>query len=319
MNTPCVWITGAGGLIGSYLVREATLSAPGWRVCGLTRAELDLTDAPAVRARFLRDQPALVIHCAALSKTLACQQNPALARAVNVDATARLAELAADIPFIFLSTDLVFDGRQGHYAETDPVHPLTIYAQTKVASERMLLLNPRHTVVRTSLNYGTSPTGDRAFNEEFRKACQEGQTLTLFTDEFRCPLPAAVTARAIWALAACDRPGLYHLTGRERLSRWEIGQLLAAEDAEMQARLRPGSWRDYAGPTRAPDTSLNCAKIQGLLPFPLPAFSEWLRQEKQENTAKELAHDPPGVPDDQRLEKEGRGAGSVRSRGPGQS
>src|ERR1051325_905671 len=184
------WITGAGGLIGNYLLQTATAFAPDWEVNGLTRARLDLLDFDSVRRFFDHDKPQLVLHCAALTKTPACQENPDLARKLNVDATRLLAELATDIPFVFFSTDLVFDGRKRNYAETDPVNPLNVYAETKVAAEKAVLQNPRHTVIRTSLNLGRSPTADRSFNEERRRASESGKTLRLFTDGFRCPIPA---------------------------------------------------------------------------------------------------------------------------------
>ena len=273
---PLAWITGAGGLIGSYLLRTAASANTSWRARGLTRADFDLTDFPAVRQAFRRDRPQLVLHCAALSKSVACQQNPDLAQRLNVEVTRQLAELAADIPFIVFSTDLVFDGRQGHYAEQASVNPLSVYAETKVEAEQIVLANPRHTVVRTSLNYGDSPTGDRAFNEEMTRAWQEGRTLKLFTDEFRSPIPAAVTAWAVWELAALNQPGLYHLAGNERLSRWQIGQLLAVHWPHWRARMEPSSLREYQGAPRSPDTSLDSTKVQKLLSFPLPRFSEWL-------------------------------------------
>jgi dTDP-4-dehydrorhamnose reductase len=332
-----VWITGAGGLIGNYLVRSAPRYAPdataaqdcldplvgpravparsaeedgrrlenqgvrerGWplragtargpgepdaalTVVALSRATLDLTDASAVRAAFRRQAPQLVIHCAALSRSPACEANPALARQLNVEVTALLAELAADIPLFFLSSDLVFDGRKGNYDETAPGNPLGVYAETKAAAEQIILANPRHTVVRTSLNGGISPTRDRGFNEQMRLAWQAGQRMKLFTDEFRSPIPAEVTARAIWELAAPSRPGLYHVAGSERLSRWEIGQLLAARWPQLKPRIEPGSLREYSGAPRAPDTSLNCAKAQTLLSFPLPGLTKWLAAQPDE-------------------------------------
>ncbi len=271
-----VWITGAGGLIGSYLVRNAPRFAPDATVAALTRDRLDLTDTSALRAEFRRQEPQLIIHCAALSRSPECQANPTLARKLNVEVTARLAELAADIPLFFLSTDLVFDGRAGNYDETAPVSPLGIYAETKAAAEQIILGNPKHTIVRLSLNGGTSPTGDRGFNEQMRRTWQAGQTLKLFTDEFRSPIGAEVTVRAIWELAARSQPGLYHLAGSERLSRWQIGQLLAARWPELKPRIEPGSLKEYSGAPRAPDTSLNCAKAQQLLSFPLPGLTQWL-------------------------------------------
>jgi dTDP-4-dehydrorhamnose reductase len=271
-----VWITGAGGLIGSYLVRSAPRFMPDATVAALTRQRLDLADSAAVRSAFRRDNPQLVIHCAALSRSPECEANPTLARKLNVEVTALLADLAAAIPLIFLSTDLVFDGRAGHYDEAAPVHPLGVYAETKVAAEQILLANPNHTIIRTSLNGGTSPAGDRGFNEQMRRMWQAGQTLKLFTDEFRSPIPAEVTARAIWELTTRNKPGLYHVAGSERLSRMQIGHLLSARWPELKPRIEPGSLKEYRGAPRAPDTSLNCAKAQRLLSFRLPGLAEWL-------------------------------------------
>lgn len=277
-----VWITGAAGLIGNCLVRTAPRFAPGRRIGALTRMELDLLDFTAVRQAFHRDSPARVIHCAGLTQSPACQRDPELARRLNVDVTSVLAELAAEIQFVFFSTDLVFDGQAGHYDESAAVNPLSVYAETKAAAEKIVLANPRHTVIRTSLNGGTSPSGNRGFNEQLRLAFQSGRAVTLFTDEFRSPIPAVETARAVWELIALNDPGLYHVAGAERLSRWEIGQWVAARWPQLHPRLVAESLVHYQGAPRAPDTSLNCAKAQQRLSFPLPRLSEWLKTHPDE-------------------------------------
>src|SRR5437899_3272551 len=154
------WITGGGGLIGNALLQSAPRYAPERQVIGLTRPQLDLTDFDAVARMFHQQPPQLIIHCAALSRSPECEKNPALARTLNVEVTACLSELAADIPFILFSTELVFDGRTGNYDENAQPNPLSVYAETKVAAEQIVLANPRHTVVRISLNGGASPSGD---------------------------------------------------------------------------------------------------------------------------------------------------------------
>ncbi len=243
---------------------------------GLTRAQLDLFDSDAVMREFHADKPQLIVHCAALTKTQECQAKPAFTHRLNVEVTARLTELAAETAFVFFSSDLVFDGLRGNYVESDTINPVGVYAETKAAAERIVLANPRHTVIRTSLNAGKSLTGERAFNEQIRLAFEAGKTLTLFTDEFRCPIPAAVTSRAVWELAGRGATGLFHVAGSERLSRWQIGQLLAARWPQLHPNIEPESLETYQGAPRAPDTSLNCAKAQKLLSFRLPKFSEWL-------------------------------------------
>jgi dTDP-4-dehydrorhamnose reductase len=273
---PLAWITGANGLIGNHLVRTAPQFAPRWRVRALTRQQFDLLDIDVASREFKKDKPQLVIHCAAISTPAAAQANPALARRMNVEATKWLAELAAEIQFAFFSTDLVFDGRQGNYIETDATHPLHVYGETKLAAEEIVLKNPRHLVVRTSLNAGDSRAGNRGFNEQLRQALQAGQGMTLFTDEFRSPIPAGETARAVWELADKNCTGLFHVAGAEKLSRWQIGQLLVKRRPELAAKIKPGSARDFPGPPRALDTSLNISKAQKILSVPLPGLTDWL-------------------------------------------
>jgi dTDP-4-dehydrorhamnose reductase len=276
------WITGAGGLIGRYLAETKTADAAQFEIIPLSRALLDLTDFAAVEKRFRAERPALIIHCAAMSKSPDCKANPAKATKINVEATAQLANLAADGGFVFFSTDLVFDGRKGNYVESDPVNPLSAYAETKVRAEQIVLKNPRHTVIRTSLNVGASPSGVTAYNEQMLAAWKKGQTLNLFFDEFRCPIAASVTARAVWELAGQKQAGLYHLAGSERLSRVAIGELAAARHPELKAGIKPCSLREYQGEPRPADTSLNCSKIQKVLSFPLPGFTPYLRDHPEE-------------------------------------
>ena len=271
-----VWITGANGLIGNYLVRTAPKFAPAWQVRALTRQQFDLLDYVAVRREFREDQPQLVIHCAAMSSIAEAQVNPSLAHRINVEVTELLAKLSAEIQFVFFSSDLVFDGRKGNYVETDAVNPIHVYGETKVAAEKIVLKNPRHLVVRTSINGGISRGGRRGFNEQLRLAWKTGRKMKLFTDEFRCPIFAGETARAVWELATQNRAGLFHITGAEKLSRWQIGQLLAKRWPELKANIEPGSARDFPGPLRAPDTSFNISKVQNVLSAPLPGLTGWL-------------------------------------------
>ena len=271
-----VWITGANGLIGNYLVQTAPQFAPRWRVRSLTRADFDLLDFAAVERAFAQDKPQLIIHCAAIAVVSDAQKNPELARRVNVGITKFLAELAAEIPFVFFSTDLVFDGRKGNYSETDATNPLHLYGETKLAAEEIVLKNPRHLVLRTSINAGTSLAGNRAFNEQLRRSLQSaGAAMTLFADEFRSPIPAEATARTVWELVEKNFSGLYHVAGAEKLSRLQIGQLLIKHWPEVTAQIKSGSAKDFPGPPRALDTSLDIFKVQKVLSMPLPKFSEW--------------------------------------------
>ncbi len=297
-DRPRIWITGARGLIGHQLARWADELAPDHEVIPLARQDLDLTDRDAVGRRLAHDQPILVFHCAGLTRGPACEADPALAYHLNVEVTRHLLEDLRDAVFVYFSTDLVFDGMKGGYTEEDEPLPRSVYAQSKVDAEQAVLRSSRHVVLRTSLNYGASPTGDRSFHEDMLLAVRAGAVLRLFTDEYRSPIPAEVTARAAWeigraalGLAGADRhaSGLFHVAGAERLSRWEIGERLAAVHPELRGRIERASLVDYQGAPRSPDTSLDCSKAQGILSFRLPRFTDWLRRLEDP-----LAPDPCG-------------------------
>jgi len=273
---PKAWVTGSQGLIGAELLRSAAQFA----ARGISRETVDLLDATAVADLFRRERPALIIHCAAISRSPVCDTQPELARRSNVDVTRHLVELAAGIPFFFFSSDLVFDGKKGRYVEDDAPNPLSVYAETKAAAEEIVRLHPRHTIVRISLTGGKSKSGNRGFNEEMKNTWLAGKTLNLFTDEYRCPSSAPVIARAVWELATRQVHGTYHLCFAERLSRFEIGRLLAEKHPELNPRINPSSRKTYQGPPRPEDTSMNCTKVQKELSFVLPRFSDWLREDR---------------------------------------
>ena len=273
---PLVLITGAAGLIGHYLLKTAPRWAPRWEVRGITRQDVDLTDVACLSGVVRSLNPLAIIHCAALSRTKDCEQDPESARRINVEVTAHIAQLSQDIPFLFLSSGEVFDGRTGWYGETDEPNPINVYGRTKLQAEQAVLQNPRHTVVRIVLTAGTSEAGDRSFVEDMCRTAKAGKDVTLYADEFRCPLPAGVIARVIWELVDFKQSGLYHLGGSERLSRWEIGQVLLSWYPDLEGRLVQDSARNHTGAPRPADLSLRCDKIQRLLSFRIPGFREWL-------------------------------------------
>jgi len=275
---PLAWITGAGGLIGQEILRTASQYDLPWQPRAIKRSVVDLRDLRAVESLFRKEQPKLLIHGAAISRTPACEANPALAREVNVEVTRVLADLAQKIPMVFLSTDLVFDGEKGNYVEEDTPNPLQVYGQTKLEAEKILQHHPEHTIIRISLTGGTSKTGDRGFNEELKNIWRAGRALDLFTDEYRCPMAAETPAKAIWELALKKARGIYHLNGAEKLSRFEMGQLIAARHPELNPKIVAASRKSYKGAPRPADTSFNCAKIERLLSFKIPKLSEWLKE-----------------------------------------
>ncbi|MBM3892127.1 MAG: SDR family oxidoreductase, partial [Verrucomicrobia bacterium] len=221
-------VTGVSGLAGSHLLRQTAgrfESAGTWhsfRPEGLPgRLEpLDITDAAAVGAFLDGFQPQFIIHCAAMSDSVRAEREPVLARQLNVAATATLARHAKRIGarFVLLSSDVIFDGRKNApYVEDDPPSPLGVYAATKRDAELAVRAEcDDWLIVRTSLIYGPSPRGDRSVNERLGAAIREGRRVTLFVDEFRCPISVVDLASALLELADSSHTGVFHVAGPER-------------------------------------------------------------------------------------------------------
>jgi dTDP-4-dehydrorhamnose reductase len=245
------------------------------------RDGVDLTDYEALRTAFQEARPGIVIHAAALARIADCHRDPERARRVNTLGTHWLADLAAQARarLIQISTDLVFDGAQGHYGEDDPPSPVSVYGRTKADAEPAVLAGSRNAVARLSLLFGPSRQGRRSFFEEQVEALRRGRPVTLFTDEWRTPLGLRAAAAALVDLALSDVTGLLHLGGPQRMSRVEMGQRLAAflgaDASAIQAVERA------AVPSAEPrprDTSLDVSRWRRLFPAsPWPDLETSLR------------------------------------------
>jgi dTDP-4-dehydrorhamnose reductase len=239
--------------------------------------QIDLTHSDLVTAKLDEIAPDAIIHTAAASSPNFCQTHPETSARINIGASRLLAKICADakIPFVFTSTDLVFDGTKAPYLETDPVSPLNIYGEQKVAAEHEILQTyPQATICRMPLMFGMAPPTASSFLQPWLQALTNQQTLQLFVDEFRTPVSATTAARGL-LMALDGSSGILHLGGKERISRYEFGRLLAEVFEFDRSLLSPISQRDLpmAAP-RAADVSLDSTKAIAL-GYELPT----LRQE----------------------------------------
>lgn len=241
-------ITGASGFLGWHLCQ---LTQWQWQVYGtyhshaveipnVTLLSIDLTDFEAIKQLVRTLQPDAIIHTAALSSPNACQSDPSTSYQVNVTASCDLAGLSADagIPYVFTSSEQVFDGSNPPYREADPVCPINVYGEHKVAAEVGILSRcPDATICRMPLMFGAAPVAS-SFIQPWIKALRAGQSLDLFTDEIRNPVSGFDAAQGI-LLALEQIKGQIHLGGQESLSRYELGHLLAEVLDLTEAKLNP--------------------------------------------------------------------------------
>ncbi len=251
-------VTGAGGTLGGYLVRDlAGRGVPfvAWRGA----RDVDLTDDDALTRAFRGAGPDVVLHAAALARVSDCHRYPDRAFRVNTAVPARLAErcAAAGARLVQVSTDLVFDGERAPYREADVLAPQSVYARSKAEAERAVLARPGNVVARVSLLFGPALTGPPSFFDQQVEALRAGRPITLFQDEWRTPLDLPTAARALVELALADVEGVFHLGGPQRLSRLEMGRLLARHLGADLGLLRAVDRADVpAGEPRPRDTSL---------------------------------------------------------------
>ena len=283
-------VTGASGFLGWNLCQ---LAKPEWDVYGtyfshpgeipgVNLIKVDLRDFEEIKRIFHEIQPAAVIHMAAQSSPNFCQSHPIESHSINVTTACNIAGLCADssIPCVFTSTDLVFNGLNPPYRETDPVCPVSLYGEQKVmAEEGMLERYPLSAVCRMPLMFGMAIPPATSFMQPFIKTLREGQELSLFTDEFRTPVSGKTAAQGL-LLALEKVKGRIHLGGKERLSRYDFGRLLVEVLQLPETGLKKCRQKDVkmAAP-RPPDVSLDSsmAFAMGYSPLSLREELEELR------------------------------------------
>jgi len=268
-------LTGASGFLGWNVLN---VQQTDWQIVGITHQsslayknhsflQQDLTDCKCVKKLVHEVAPQVILHTAAISDSDYCQAHKEEAHAINVEASVTLANLAAerDIPMIFISSDLVFDGNNAPYKEMDTPNPLSAYGEQKVeAEEKVLANNPKACVCRVPLMFGESGPVAKSILQHTLKNLREGKPINLFTDEFRTPANAASVAKGLF-LALENQPRILHLGGAERISRFDFGMLIAKVFKIENTKITPTLRADLKLTMPRPaDVSLDSGKALGL-------------------------------------------------------
>jgi len=180
-----------------------------------------------------------VIYCVAgMTDVERCEDQADLAMRVNCLGPARLAAIAAElgVPFIYFSTEYVFDGNRGPYREDDAANPISAYGRSKWAGERAVISShPNPLIVRTTVVYGVDPAG-KNFLYSLRRALKEGKPFRVPADQVSTPTYNRDLAYAAVCLVDSSASGIYHATGTEAISRLQFA-LRAAKFMGLDERL----------------------------------------------------------------------------------
>jgi len=231
-------ITGSNGLLGQKIIRICQKRGADFLATSFGKnrnqdcpeknyAELDITNQTNIEEVFGVYQPTHIIHTAALTNVDYCEQHPEECKEVNVNATQKLWEAAQKINahFQLLSTDFVFDGLTGNYKETDVPSPVSIYGQSKVDAEHVLINseNKNWSIARTIIVYGTANNLSRTNIVLWSiDALTKGDPMKIINDQFRMPTWADDLAWGCLEICNRNKKGIFHLCGPELMAVNEI-------------------------------------------------------------------------------------------------
>lgn len=227
-NDHARWLlVGAGGLVGSHLhaaLAGRSVIATSHRAVVPDTTTLDLTDSTVVAAVVREVRPDVVVVAAA-AHVEDCERDPVTTRAINVTAVERLIALAPRATFVVFSSEYVFDGSAGPYAEDDLVAPINEYGRQKVALEE-LARSTDHLICRASGVYGWSAARP-SFVAQLVDRLGEGKRFSVPADQVITPTPAPDLAAAVVDLVESGQRGTVHCAGPEILARPEFARRTA--------------------------------------------------------------------------------------------
>jgi dTDP-4-dehydrorhamnose reductase len=231
-----ILVTGSNGLLGQKLIgllanrsdiQTIATSKGSNRLSdtkGYTYVPLDITNSAEVESVLRKYKPDTVINTAAMTNVDACESKKEDCWALNVDAVGNIVRsLEMYLPkthLIHLSTDFVFDGDDGPYAEDAKPNPLSYYALSKVDSEKLLQSSSLHwAIARTIIVYGIAESMSRTNIVLWAKdSLNKGQKINVVDDQFRSPTLAEDLAAGCIAIADKGAQGIYHLSGPDIMS-----------------------------------------------------------------------------------------------------
>jgi dTDP-4-dehydrorhamnose reductase len=233
-----VLITGSNGLLGQKLVQllsqeksiELIASARGANRLPATSdyqyVSLDITQEAEVNQVFETFQPNMIIHTAAMTNVDTCETDPTGCELLNVTAVKYLISASEkyDTFFCHLSTDFIFDGANGPYAEDAEANPISIYGESKLKAEKLLQHSSlRWAIARTVLVYGIVADMSRTnIILWVKKSLEEGKTIHVVTDQFRTPTLAEDLAIGCWLITQKQAEGIFNISGSDFLTPYEM-------------------------------------------------------------------------------------------------
>jgi dTDP-4-dehydrorhamnose reductase len=290
-----VLVTGANGLVGQHLVKlllsdtAYTIIATGKGGCRLPFKSdrliympLDITDSVTAFNIYLQSGAAIFIHGAAMTQADECEQNKTGCWDVNVTATRFLLEAAKQVQAytIYISTDFVFDGEKGNYNELDTAEPVNYYGSSKLAAEKAVLESGiQAAIARTCLVYGNVLQGSRSnIINWVKESLEQHKKIKVVSDQFRTPTYVEDLAKGILQLLEKKATGIFHLSGEEMMTPYDMAMATANHLALNTALIEEVNAALFTQPAKRPaKTGFDISKAKEELHYQPRPFTDGIK------------------------------------------
>jgi len=260
-----VLITGSGGILGSELsIRLNEL----FDVLALPKSSsknfLDITDFNMMYSIFKNFDPDFVINCAAFTNVDSCESNKQIARNVNVKGLMNLIKcMSKTSKMIHISSDYVFDGKDGNYKENDMKKPINYYGKTKLEADNLLMgSNSNYLIIRPNVLYSSNISKNNHFLSWVVNSLKEKTKINVVNDQISNPVYVPDLVEVIVSSLLVDYNGVYHFGSEDVISRYDFALLISKIFKLDENLINPIKTSDLKQIANRPKKSfLNCNKI----------------------------------------------------------
>lgn len=260
-----VLIVGSGGILGSELsIRLNEL----FDVLALPKSSsknfLDITDFNMMYSIFKNFDPDFVINCAAFTNVDSCESNKQIARNVNVKGLMNLLKcMSKNSKMIHISSDYVFDGKDGNYKENDMKKPINYYGKTKLEADNLLMgSNSNYLIIRPNVLYSSNISKNNHFLSWVINSLKEKTEISVVNDQISNPVYVSDLVEVIASCLLVDYNGVYHFGSEDVISRYDFALLISKIFKLDENLINPIKTSDLKQIAKRPKKSfLNCNKI----------------------------------------------------------
>ncbi len=262
-----ILVTGSNGLLGQKLTAclqtdqsvDLIATSKSDSVATIQRGKffrLDITKSDAINEIVTRTRPDVIINTAAITQVDQCELDHDACWENNVTSVENLITACAknNVHLLHVSTDFVFDGTRELLNETATPGPVNFYGESKLAAERLVIESGiSSSIVRTVLVFGVTRDMSRSNIVLWvKRSLEQGKTIQVVNDQWRTPTLAEDLAAGCHLAAMQKAQGIYHISGKDYMSVYEIALRTADFFHLDKSLIKPTDSTTFTQPAKRP-------------------------------------------------------------------